>query len=236
MSGNEIVVLCTLGLAGVMKELGPKFERENDCRLAIEFGPAARLSQDIAAGAAFDVAVLTAAAVDAMIATGKIAPGTRTDIAQSCVGVTVQPGATKPDISTVEAFKRALLAAKSVMFTVQGASGQHFASILPKLGIEHEVRAKTTMGHGLVAEHVVRGEIELGIQQVSEILAVPGAVLVGPIPEEVQSYTVFSAGLGATARNLVGAKALLARLADAETAALATARGLETVTRARAAE
>jgi molybdate transport system substrate-binding protein len=224
----EITILCSNGLAGVMAELGPRFEAESGAKLALRLGTANALSKEIEDGAPFDLTVLTSTAIDQLTRDGRIVPGTRVDIARSCVGVTVRPGAPQPDIGTVEAFTRTLLAAKSIVFTSLGASGQHFASILPRLGIEAEVRRKATIPEGgLVAERVISGEIELGIQQVSEILAVPGANLVGPIPAELQKYTVFSAGLGADARNVDGAKALLRRLADASTLALATSKGME---------
>jgi molybdate transport system substrate-binding protein len=227
MVGTDIIVLCTLGLAGVMNELVPQFERETGHRLAMRFGPTNLFKPEIAAGAEFDVTVLTAPVIDEFIAQGKIVPGTRVDIAKSRVGVTVRPGAPKPDIGSVEAFRRTLLDAKSIVFTGQGASGQHFASLLPKLGVEAEVRAKALVMEGLVATKVVSGEIELGIQQVSEILAVPGAVLVGPIPDALQNVTVFSAGLGRSARDPAAARALLSRLAAPETLTIAKSKGME---------
>jgi molybdate transport system substrate-binding protein len=226
---TSIRVLCTMGLAGVMHDLAPRFERDSGFALDTTFKPANMLVRDIAEGAAFDVVLLTAALIDAEEKRGSVVAGTRLDVARSCVGVTVAPGAPLPDLTTVEAFKRTLLAARSIIFTAQGASGQYFASLLPRLGIEKEVRAKATIPDGgLVAERVISGEIELGVQQVSEILAVPGAVLAGQIPPEVQNYTTFSAALGAKAQNVAGAKALLARLGDAETAALARSKGMET--------
>lgn len=227
MATADITVLCTLGLAGVMEEFKPRFERETGHRLALRFGPTNGFKPEIAAGAAFDVAVLTAPVIDEFIAAGRIVAGTRADIARSRVGVTVPPGAPRPDIGSVEAFKRALLQAESIAFTGQGASGQHFASLLPKLGIESEVRAKALVMEGLVATKVVSGEIALGIQQVSEILAVPGAVLVGPIPDAIQNVTVFSGGLGAAAADPAAARMLLARLAAPETRAIAAAKGME---------
>ncbi len=228
-SSTELTVFCTLGLAGVMEVVGPAFERESGARLALRTGPTNAFRPDIAAGAPFDLAILTAAAIDEFTASGRIAGGSRTDIARSCIGVTVPPGAARPDIGTVAAFRAALLAAPSVVFTGQGASGQHFARLLPQLGIEAAVRAKAVVMEGLVATRVVTGEIALGIQQFSEILAVPGAVLVGPIPQELQAYTMFSAGLGAAARRPDLANPLLARLTDREARALCAAKGLEPV-------
>jgi molybdate transport system substrate-binding protein len=226
---DPVVVLCSLGLAGVMAEAQPRFEQALGRALDVRLGPTAALSEEIAAGARFDVTVLTAPAIDAFMASGHVAAGTRADIARSCVGVTVAPGAPKPDISSVESFRQALLAARTVCYTAQGASGQHFASLLPRLGIEDAIKRKALIVHGLVAESVLRGDADLGIQQISEILAVPGSVLVGPIPDEVQAYTVFSAGLGARSADLPAAKALIALLAAADTVALAVSKGMEAV-------
>lgn len=225
---EPVRVLCTMGLAGVMNDLIPRFETDTGHKVDAVFKPANMLVVDIASGAPFDIAMLTAKLLDDEIARGTVV-GSRLDVARSCVGVTVAPGAPLPDISTVDAFKKTLLAVRSIIFTAQGASGQYFASLLPRLGIEKEIRAKALIPDGgLVAEAVIRGEAELGIQQVSEILAVPGSVLVGPIPADIQNYTTFSASLAAKAQNTTGAKALLARLADADTAAIARSKGMET--------
>lgn len=228
-TGTELNVLCTLGLAGVMEVIGPEFEQECAAKLVLRIGSTNALRPDIASGAPFDLAILTASAIDEFMASGRIADGSRVDIARSCIGVTVPPGTVRPDIGTVKSFRDALLAATSVIFTGQGASGQHFARLLPQLGIEAEVRAKATVSEGLVAARVVTGEIALGIQQLSEILAVPGAVLVGPIPQELQAYTTFSAGLGASARRRDLARALVARLRTSSARDLCRAKGLEPV-------
>jgi len=195
----------------------------------VRLGPTAALSKEIESGAAFDLAVLTTAAIEDFTARGAIAPGTRTDIAQSCVGATVTPGLPLPDIGSVEALKRTLLAAKRVCYTLSGASGKHFASILPKLGIEKEIAAKALVIDGFVAERVVKGEADLGFQQLSEIRAVAGSVLVGAIPDEVNLYTVFSAGLAAKTARRDKAAALLRELASPATLKVAVAKGLDPV-------
>lgn len=228
-SGTEVTMLCSLGLAGVMEELGPAFERETGCRLALRVGSTNSFRPEITAGAVFDVTVLTAPVIEEFIAAGRIVAGSRVDLAQSCVGVAVRPGDPLPDISTVEAFRRALLAAPSIIFTGKGASGLHFASLLPRLGIEAEIRAKAVVDEGLIARRVATGEIALGIQQASELRAVPGAVFVGPIPSELQAVTVFSAGVGARAPNPDGARALITHLASPAARAVAAARGLDRI-------
>jgi molybdate transport system substrate-binding protein len=229
MPDRPLEMLCTMGLAGVMAELRPRFEKAVGCPISVRLGPTAALAKEIEAGAAFDVAVLTAPAIEAFTQTGAVAAGTRADLARSCVGATVTPGVAQPDIATVDAFKRALLAAKRVCYTLNGASGKHFASLLPKLGIEADINAKALVIDGLVAERVVSGEADFGIQQVSEIRAVSGSVLVGPIPEQLNVHTVFAAGIGAKAQQAGAARALLRELASKATLEVALAKGLDPV-------
>jgi molybdate transport system substrate-binding protein len=229
VTARPVEVFCTLGLAGVVRELLPDLERAVGATLSIRFGPTAALSNELAAGAAFDVAVLTGPAIDDFTRRGLLTGDPRVDIAQSCVGVTVQPGLPTPEIGSVDAFKSALLAANRVCYTLNGASGKHFASLLPRLGVEDAVNRKALVIDGLVGEYVVRGDADLGIQQISEIRAVPGAVLVGPIPAELNVYTVFSAGLSAKAQNADAARKLIIELASPATRALALAKGLDPV-------
>jgi molybdate transport system substrate-binding protein len=229
MSDRPLEMLCTMGLAGVMAELRPRFEQAVGCPISVRLGPTAALAKEIEAGAAFDVAVLTVPAIEAFTRSGAVAAGSRADLARSCVGLTVTPGLPKPDIATVEAFKRALLAARRVCYTLNGASGKHFAGLLPKLGIADAVNAKALVIDGFVAEYVVRGDADLGVQQVSEIRAVPGSVLVGPIPEEVNVHTVFAAAIGAKARDAAAARALVGELAGTPTRDVALAKGLDAV-------
>lgn len=228
-AGEGLTMLCTLGLAGVMAELGPRFEQALKRPLSVRLGPTAALAADIEAGTSFDVAVLTAPAIAAFAKAGAIVADSGIDIARSCVGVTVTPGLPEPDIASVDAFRRALLSARRVCYTSSGASGKHFASLLPRLGLVADMERKALVIEGLVAERVMRGEADLGIQQISEIRAVPGSVLVGPIPEELQAYTVFAAGLGAHARDPAAAATLLRLLADETTLAVAYSKGLDPV-------
>lgn len=227
MPNEALELLCTMGLAGVMRELREALEAEIGRPIAVRLGPTAALARDIAAGTPFDVAVLTAQAIEGFTAQGVLAAESRTDLARSRVGATVTPGLPVPDISTVAAFAQALRAAKRVCYTLNGASGKHFARLLPKLGLAEEVGAKALVIDGLVAERVVRGEADFGIQQVSEIRAVPESVLVGPIPAELNVETVFSAGLAAATRDAGAARALLAALAGPALRAVALEKGLE---------
>jgi molybdate transport system substrate-binding protein len=223
----DIKVLSTNGVATVLRELAPQFERAKGHKLAITLGATAKLKQQIGEGAAFDVAILTAEATDDLIKQGKIA-GARADLAKSGIGVAVRAGARKPDIGSTEAFKRALIGAKSVAYSAQGMSGIYFASLLERLGIADEMKPKSKVQQGTpTGEAAARGEAELAIQQISELMPVAGIELVGPLPAELQLYTVFSAGLGAQAAQKEAGRALIDFLSAQMTKPLLAAKGLE---------
>jgi molybdate transport system substrate-binding protein len=175
--------------------------------------------------------VLTPGAIDELVKKGKIAAGSRKNIARVGVGVVVKEGAARPDIATVDAFKRALLAAKSVAYIdpeAGGSSGIYVADLLVKLGIADQIKPKAVLIHGgAVAEHIAKGEAELGIHQVSEILPVKGITLVGPLPQEIQNYTTYAAGLGADSKVADAAKALIGFLSDPKYAPAIRKTGME---------
>ena len=179
----------------------------------------------------FDVAVLTPEAIDNLAKEGKVVSGSRADLAKTGVGVVVKAGAPLPDISTVEAFKRTLLAAKSVAYidpAAGGSSGIYVGKLLERLGIAKEVNAKAVLVQGgEVATHVVDGEAEIGIHQISEILAVKGAVLVGPLPPAIQNFTVYSAGVAAAAKNGAAATALVKFLSGPHALPIIKSKGME---------
>jgi molybdate transport system substrate-binding protein len=175
--------------------------------------------------------VLTPAAVDDLTKKGKFVAGSRKNLARVGVGVVVKEGAPKPDIGSVDAFKKALLAAKSVAYidpAAGGSSGIYVAGLLDKLGIAADVKAKAKLiPGGAVAEHIARGEAELGIHQISEILPVKGVTLVGPLPADIQNYTVYAAGLGANAKESAAAQALLNALSSPASGEVLKSRGME---------
>lgn len=223
----EIKVLSSNGVKAILDELAPQFERATGRKLVITFGVAAALKKDIEGGATFDVTILTASAIDDLIKQGKV-KGPSAMIAKSGTGVAVKAGAPKPDISTTEAFRRTLLAAKSVAYTTQGASGQYFMTVLDRLGIAAEIKAKAkTQAGGAVAELVARGEAELAVQQISELLPVKGADYVGPFPPELQNYTAFTAALGPATKEPAAAKALIEFLTAPSTVSVIKAKGME---------
>ncbi len=223
-----VEVMSTLALMGVLRELAPSYEREAGIRVATGFAPTAVLVQRIRAGEAADVAILTAAAVDELTQDGILSADSRVDLARSVVGVAVRAGAPKPDIGTPGAFTRALLDARSLAYSRAGASGIFFADLIRRLGIAERVNAKATViPSGLTAELAARGEVEVAIQQVSELLEVPGVDIVGPLPAELGGATVFSgAPFAASSRKAAGA-ALLAFLSSPDAAPVYGRRGLE---------
>ena len=227
----EIKVLTAGAFKQVVLALVPDFEKQTGHKVTVENETVGALTKRIEGGEGFDLAVLTPGAVDNLTGKGKFAAGSRTNLARVGVGVVVKDGTPKPDISSVDAFKKSLLAAKSVAYidpAAGGSSGIYVSGLLDKLGIGAEVKAKAKLIHGgAVAEHIAKGEAELGIHQISEILPVKGIVLVGPLPAEIQNYTVYAAGLGANAKEADAAKALLKALSGPAAAEVLKTKGME---------
>jgi molybdate transport system substrate-binding protein len=228
----EIRILSTHAALDVLNELGPKFERTTGYRLSIGYDPANAVKRQIENGVAFDVAIVTRPVFDDLAAQGKILPETRGDIGRSGLGVSVRKNAPKPDIDTTEAFKRALLAVKSVVRSTEGTSGIYFEKLLDRLGIAAAMRDKIVLGpRGRVAELVARGEAEMAVQQIAELLPVTGAQYVGPFPPELQLYSEFSASVAAASKHREASQAFIATLTTPAAVALFTAAGLEPILR-----
>jgi molybdate transport system substrate-binding protein len=230
-AGAEIKVLTAGAFKQVLLALLPDFERTSGHKVTVENDTVGALTKRIEGGEAFDLAVLTPKAVDDLAKEGKFAAGSRANLARVGVGVVVKDGTPKPDISSVAAFKQALLAAKSVAYidpAAGGSSGIYVAGLLDKLGVGADVKPKAKLiPGGAVAEHVAKGEAELGIHQISEILPVKGVTLVGPLPAEIQNYTVYAAGVGAHAKESDAAKALLKTLTSPAAAEVLKSKGME---------
>jgi molybdate transport system substrate-binding protein len=193
----ELKIWTARAMATVLNEVGPQFERTTGHKLEVTSGLPAQFIKRINAGERFDILVFSPAYIDGLIKEGKIIAGTRTDLARSGLGVEVRTGAPKPDISSVDAFKRALLDAKSIAF-LQVGSGAYLAGLMERLGIADAVRPKLTRPDtDIVSELVAKGEIEIGMVVITQILTTPGVQLVGPLPPEIQSYVVFAAGVSA---------------------------------------
>jgi len=227
----EIKLMHAGAFTQVIRVVVPRFEKETGHKVVLQRETVGALTKRIAGGEAFDVAVLTPAAIDGLVGKGKIVAGSRSNLARVGVGVVVKEGAPRPDISTVDAFKKTLVAAKSVAYidpAAGGSSGIYVSGLLDKLGIAGEVKPKAKLIHGgAVAEHIAKGEAEIGIHQISEILPVKGITLVGPLPKEIQNYTTYAAGLGAGSTQAEAAKALIKALGDAQAAAVLREKGME---------
>jgi|KBSMisStandDraft_5_1062788.scaffolds.fasta_scaffold05728_1 molybdate transport system substrate-binding protein len=212
----EIKVFCTNGVKAVVEELIPQFERmnTNGDKVVLQFEPSTQLRKRIDAGEPFDLVIMTTALVDEEAKAGKLVAGSRTFIARSGLGVSIRSGAKKPNIATVDAFKRALLDAESITFAQQGASAQPFEVLVAKLGITAQLRPKYNLRNTAaeVGEAVSSGVVALGIAPVSEILPVRGVELVGPFPKDVQSYVEMTGAVNANATHKEEAKNLLAFL------------------------
>jgi molybdate transport system substrate-binding protein len=221
-------ILCTNGVKSVMLDLIPAFERARSTNVAITWGSTNALLKDLESGAAGDVAILTAEAIDALIKQGKAVAGSRVDLARSGIGVAVRKGAKRPDIASPEALKRALLAAKSVAHSKTGLSGIYFPTVLSRLGIADQMTSKIVVPDPgtPVGEVVAKGDAEIGIQQISELLPVPGIEIVGPLPEPLQKITIFSGGVLTAAKEPDGAAALL-KFVAAESPRLLEQKGLQ---------
>ena len=214
-----------MGVHGVMQVFGPEFEAAHDITLEAEFMPTARLLERIRAGERGDVTILTAEGIDALIAEGVVAG--RTDLARSFIGVAVKAGAPHPDIGSADAFVATLLAARSVAMSQAGVSGLYMAGLLERLGIAEQVRAKATiLASGYTASLAAAGDVELAIQQVSELLVVEGIEIVGRLPSELGGQSVFSAGLF---HGTVAGQPLIDALANPARAPLYRRCGLEPI-------
>jgi molybdate transport system substrate-binding protein len=232
-AATSIDVLSTLALRGVLVAIAEDFTAQTGLSFAATYRSTNMTLGLIAEGLTADLTILTREALDGLVRDGVIVGGSTADVAQSGVGVAVRAGAPKPDISSVDALRRTLLAAKSVAFSRVGVSGIHFGNVILALGIADEVRRKAHISDSFVGEVAARGDAEIAVQQISELKAVNGIDIVGPLPDDVQKISVFAAGIFRTARNPDGAKKLIAYLADPRLAGVVGSTGLEVVARPR---
>ena len=209
-------------------DVGPAFERRTGLSLVVITDVAAVMKRRIEAGEPVDLAVLVDFQTDDLIRQGKLVADTRADVMRSGIGVAVKRGAPRPDIATLAAFKQTLLAAKSITYLKEGASTIHLDRVFARLGVTDAVKAKSIQPMTeSVSEMVATGEAEIGIIVIPNILSVPGAELVGPIPAEVQSWIMFTAAVGANSGNAAAARDLLGVLTAPATAPLIRAKGME---------
>lgn len=231
---DDIKVLSAGALRSTIQQIAGEFEKSSGHHLVIDFATAGGVEQKIEAGSVFDVALLTKPRLEKLAQSGKVARGDIVVLGRSPIALAVKAGAPKPDISSVEAVKKALLAATSVAYTDPasgGTSGIHFVRELQRLGIAGAIKAKPIQGVGgappAVGEAVAKGEAELGVQPISELTGVTGIDIVGPLPAEMQTPELtYAAGLGTSAPAAAAAKALMAYLAGPNAAAIVKAKGL----------
>ena len=221
-------IFSTLAVQGALPALMERYEGATGTRVDVHFEPTNGLLARIAAGEGADIAILTRAAIDDLAAKGVLIPDSVADVAVSLVGIAVKAGVPKPDIGSVEALKATLLAAKSIAYSRIGASGVFFAELIQRLRIADEVNAKATViASGLTAELAARGTVELAVQQVSELMLVPGIDVVGPLPPGAESVTMFSAGVLAASVQAEAALELIGYLRSSSAAQALSAAGLQ---------
>ncbi len=225
---EEIRVLSSVGIKAVVDELGPQFEQKTKHKVTMVFDLAGVLKTRIEGGEAFDVAILTPAFIDELISKGKIAQGTRTEVARTGLGLMIRAGAPKPDVSTAEAFRKTLLNAKSITYVTTGASGVAFLATIEKMGIADAIKAKAkpAANGDQVNTNILSGAAEFAVLPVSEILPVKGAELGGAFPAAVQTYIVMAAGVNAGAKSAVG-REFVAFLMAPPNSAVIRAKGME---------
>ena len=234
----EIRVLCAGAMRAVLQQLAPAFEKSSGDKLVIEYATAGKVEEDVAGDEAIDVAILTKPRAEKLVRDAKLVGGTVVALARAPIGLAVKKGAPDPDISSVEAFKRTLLEAKSVAYVDPasgGTSGIFLAEALEKLGIAAELKPKLHLvsppagkSSPRVGEVVRRGEAEIGIQPISELMDVPGIDIVGPLPADLQSPDlVYMAGSPTLSRQPLAARALIDFLAAPAAAPVYKAKGME---------
>jgi molybdate transport system substrate-binding protein len=223
----DIKLLEGNALNAVVGELGPQYEKATENKIVATLGTSAQLKTRIDGGEAFDAVLLTATALDQLAAAGKIAPASQLVIARVGVGIAIKKGAPKPDLSTVDSFKQAMLNAKSVGFVDQTPTAVALRALFVKLGIADAMQAKIKPLTVAAAVAVSNGDVEIGMTQISEILPYPGVELAGPLPRDIQTYTEFSGGLSAATKNANAATTLIKFLQSPEARAVIKSRGME---------
>jgi len=228
----EIDAMITTAMKAAVDELASPFERASGHVLRITYGPSGGLARRLNAGEAADLVVVDSKALDELIKQGKVVAG-RTDVARTGIGIAVRKGAPKPDVSSPEALKRALLAAKSIAHTAPaggGVTAAHVMGVFEKLGIAAEVTPKVKLAaggpNGRVSVLVSSGEAEIGLQQVSELMSNPQVEVIGMLPAQLQQMTTYSAGTTTSARQVEAAQAFIRHLAAPAAMTIYKSKGL----------
>jgi molybdate transport system substrate-binding protein len=221
-------VLSTLGLQGAMRSLVGRYQAETGVRIDADFAPTLALLERLRKGESADVVILTQEGLAELASEGAVVAASCVDLARSFVGIAVRAGAARPDIATEASLRATLLGARCVAYSRLGASGIFFAGLIERMGIASAINARATIvQQGFTAERLVSGEADLAVQQISELKQVAGVEIVGPIPRELQTPAVFSAGRMAASKQVAPSEALLQYLASPEVAPVLRESGLE---------
>ncbi len=228
-SAERITVLCSNGFKAVLQEVAPQFEKATKHEIAISYSVSAELRRRIEGGERFDITILTPGLMDAMITGGHISAKSREVLARSAMAIAIRRGAPKPDVRTVDALKATLLASRSIAFAKEGSGGVYLMGLLRRFGLLEQMTPKfkpTTTGDE-VSQAVSRGEAELGVLPLSEILPVPGVELAGTFPADVQDYTVMVGGVSVAADQRSAVKALMSFLTSSDINSVVEKKGME---------
>jgi molybdate transport system substrate-binding protein len=223
--------MSTVALTPTLDELIPKYESSSGNKLTIVYSTIADLKKRIDAGETADLMILSRPVLDDLQTQGKVAQGSIVNMGRSYVAIGVRAGAPQPDISTAEKLKAALLATKSISYADPakgGASGVYFAKVLDRLGIADQMKSKTVLvPNAQAGELVAKGEVEMGVAQASEIAAVPGTQVVGPLPGDLHSEMIFSVVIGSMSKDPAAAKSLIELLTNPTGAAVLKSKGMD---------
>jgi molybdate transport system substrate-binding protein len=224
----DIRVLSSNAIKEAYLELVPQFEQASGHRVATTWAPTVEIMQRMAAGETFDLVIMAAEGIHKLTQDGKLVAGTRVDLVKSGIGIAVRQGAQKPDVSSSEAVKQALLAAKSIGYST-GPSGVYLAKLFERLGVADEIKHKVKVSTpGVpVGTFVASGEVEIGLQQISELLPVKGIDYLGPLPADIQHTTTFAGALHTGAKETEAAKALVKFLTAPAAVPVIKSKGLE---------
>jgi molybdate transport system substrate-binding protein len=228
---TEIRVVCSNGFRAAFEKLRPDAERAIGRPLKVQFGASRNLKESIEGGEPFDLAILTPQIIDDLTKAGKIAAGTKVDLASSGVGIAVRAGRPKPDIGTASAMKQTLLAAKSIGYVQVGAGTPAILDMLSRLGISEDVKPKTVFQSGAEEsmKNLADGKLDVDFALISEILPAPGVQLAGPLPAEFQRRVVMAAGIASSTKNREEAGRFVKSLTSSEAAKTIKAVGMDPV-------
>lgn len=227
-SAADVKVMASAAIKEAYVELVPQFEKTTEHKVATTWAGTVDMTKRLTAGEVFDLIIMAGPSIDNFIKQGKLVPGSRVDLAKSGVGVAVRAGLPKPDISSGDKVKQAMLAAKTIAYST-GPSGVYMAALFQRMGIADQIKDKVKVGApGVpIGEIIARGEAEIGFQQVSELLPIAGIEFIGPLPPDIQQITVFASGIHTGATQADAAKALVKFLTSPQAAPVIKKKGME---------